>query len=147
QALDPGLIAPAGISKSLDLVPQDLSLELEPGEGPIPGRLFLQGCLRMKTLARLVSIGQGVKNRWRNLYFRLLGVRLQGYVWMRDVEIPRNYEEIELAGGVALDRGVVLLCSGPPAAGVKIRIGAGTYINRHTMLDATERLEIGKNCA
>jgi acetyltransferase-like isoleucine patch superfamily enzyme len=101
----------------------------------------------MKILARLVAFGLGAKSRWRNLYYRMLGVRLQGYVWMRQIEIPRNYQEIEIAGGVSLDRGVVLLCSGPANGSTKIRIGAGTYINRNTMLDATESVEIGSNCA
>jgi acetyltransferase-like isoleucine patch superfamily enzyme len=101
----------------------------------------------MKILARLFEIGQGVKSRWRNFYYRMLGVRLLGYVWMRQIEIPRNYHEIEIAAGVSLDRGVVLLCSGPATNSIKIRIGAGTYINRYTMLDASELLEIGSNCA
>jgi acetyltransferase-like isoleucine patch superfamily enzyme len=77
----------------------------------------------------------------------MLGVRLLGYVWMRQIEIPRNHHEIEIAAGAALDRGVVLLCSGVSTGSIKIRIGAGTYINRYTMLDASESLEIGKNCA
>jgi acetyltransferase-like isoleucine patch superfamily enzyme len=101
----------------------------------------------MKILARLVGITQGVKSRWRNLYYRMLGVKLQGYVWLRNIEIPRNYQEIELAAGVSLDRGVVLLCSGPATGSVKIHIGLGTYINRNTMLDATELVEIGRDCA
>ena len=66
---------------------------------------------------------------------------------MRQIEIPRNYHDIELAAGVALDRGVVLLCTGASTGSKKIRIGACTYINRYTMLDATERLEIGNRCA
>jgi acetyltransferase-like isoleucine patch superfamily enzyme len=90
---------------------------------------------------------EGLKSRWRNLLFRALGVRLRGYVWMRQIEIPRNYSEIEIAGGAALDRGVVLLCSGKVTGSIKIRIGAGTYINRNTMLDASELLEIGNHCA
>ena len=90
---------------------------------------------------------QGIKSRWRNLYYRMLGVRLQGYVWMREIEIPRNYEQIEIAAGASLDRGVVLLCTGSETGAIKIRIGSGTYINRNTMLDASDFLEIGNNCA
>jgi acetyltransferase-like isoleucine patch superfamily enzyme len=101
----------------------------------------------MKTLARMLEMTQGIKSRWRNFYYRLLGVRLQGYVWMRRIEIPRNYQEIELAAGAALDRGVVLLCTGDGSGSIKIRVGACTYINRNTMLDATECLEIGSRCA
>jgi acetyltransferase-like isoleucine patch superfamily enzyme len=101
----------------------------------------------MKILARLVTVGQGVVSRWRNLYYRILGVRLLGYVWMRQIEIPRNHHAIEIAAGVSLDRGVVLLCTGDASRSIKIRIGSGTYINRNTMLDASELLEIGRNCA
>ncbi len=88
----------------------------------------------------------GIKSRWRNLYYRKLGVRLHGYVWMREIEIPRNFSDIELEGGCSLDRGVVLLCSGEPLPHPKIRIGTRTYINRNTFLDATLSLEIGKEC-
>lgn len=101
----------------------------------------------MNLLARVTSLNQGIASRFRNYYYRFLGVRLHGYVWMRQIEIPRNHREIELSAGVALDRGVVLLCSGDETAAVKIRIGAGTYINRNTMLDASQLLEIGANCA
>ena len=41
---------------------------------------------------------------------------------------------------MALDQGVVLLAT---EATAKIRIGAGCYLNRQTMLDVSERLEIG----
>jgi acetyltransferase-like isoleucine patch superfamily enzyme len=101
----------------------------------------------MNLLARLVAIDQGVKSRWRNLYYRMLGVRLKGYVLMRQIEIPRNYQGIEIGSGAALDRGVVLLCTGPADGSIRLRIGPDTYINRNTMLDATESLEIGSHCA
>lgn len=101
----------------------------------------------MKAFIRIVSIAEGIKSRWRNYYYRLLGVRLKGYVWMRQIEIPQNHREIEIAAGVSLDHGVVLLCSGSTDGLIKIRIGPGTYINRYTMLDASESLDIGRNCA
>lgn len=83
---------------------------------------------------------------WRNFYFRLLGVRIRGYVWLRHVEIAREHNRIELHKACALDRGVVLLCSGQPTNHPKIVVGAQTYINRFTMLDASEKIEIGANC-
>jgi acetyltransferase-like isoleucine patch superfamily enzyme len=100
-----------------------------------------------KTLSGVNRIWRGIQSRRRNLYYRLLGVKLQGYVWLQEIEIPRNYEEIEIEAGCALDRGVVLLCSGKPLNHPKIYIGAGTYINRGTFLDAAESIIIGKNCA
>lgn len=92
-------------------------------------------------------IWAGLASRKRNVYYRLLGVKLQGYVWLRDIEIPRNHPDIELEAGCALDRGVVLLCSGESLKHSKIYIGTGTYINRRTFLDAAESIIIGQNCA
>lgn len=92
-------------------------------------------------------IVEGLIRRWRNLYFRSLGVKLHGYIWMGDIEIPRNFHEIEVEQGCAIDRGVTLLCSGEAMAQPKIRIGAGTYINRNTFIDASQSIAIGKECA
>jgi acetyltransferase-like isoleucine patch superfamily enzyme len=89
----------------------------------------------------------GIKSRWRNFYYRKLGVKLHGYVWMREIEIPRNFSDIELEAGCSLDRGVVLLCSGEASSQPKIRIGASTYINRNTFIDASHSIEIGRECA
>jgi acetyltransferase-like isoleucine patch superfamily enzyme len=84
-------------------------------------------------------------SRWRNLYYRALGVRISGYVWLRDVEIPRGWASITLEGPLALDRGVVLLASGQDVPG-KLTIRRGTYVNRYTMFDVHHRLEVGRNC-
>jgi len=89
----------------------------------------------------------GVTSRWRNAYYKSLGVKIQGYCWMRQIEIPRNFTDIEIESSCAFDRGVVLLCSGESSVHPKIRIGASTYINRNTFLDATESITIGKECA
>ena len=94
----------------------------------------------------ILSIFNGLNSRWRNFYYQLQGVKLQGYVWMQAIEIPRNYHDIEIEASCALDRGVVLLCSGESSDIPKIRIGAFTYINRNTFLDATESLIIGREC-
>jgi acetyltransferase-like isoleucine patch superfamily enzyme len=91
----------------------------------------------------LHRLGQGVASRSRNLAYRLLGVDFRDYCWLRAVEIPRLWSDITLHG-CALDRGVVLLCSGMPRSG-KIEIGHGAYINRYTILDAHERISIGRD--
>ncbi|RMF23234.1 MAG: acyltransferase [Cyanobacteria bacterium J083] len=98
-------------------------------------------------IVNLNRVSEGLKSRWRNLYYRGLGVKLHGYVWMRKIEITRNFEDIEIESNCALDRDVVLLCTGETLAHPKIQIGANTYINRNTFLDATLSLTIGKNCA
>lgn len=88
-------------------------------------------------------LGMGLASRLRNLYYRALGVRLEGYVWMRAVEISRNWGDITLGANCSLDRGVTLLCSGV-AKKDRIRIGRDTYINRGTMLDAHNKIWIGE---
>ncbi len=98
----------------------------------------------MNPLHAVVRLQAGAASRWRNLWFRALGVRIGGYVWMRRVSIPRQWGDITLEGGIALDEGVVLLCSGAPRQD-KLVIRTGTYINRFTMIDASERIEVGKD--
>lgn len=87
----------------------------------------------------------GAASHWRNFYYKALGVKLEGYAWLRAVEIPHNWQDITLGANVALDTGVVLLCSGP-VTGDKLIIGSGTYVNRYTMFDAHQQLKIGAQC-
>jgi acetyltransferase-like isoleucine patch superfamily enzyme len=93
----------------------------------------------------IIRIYQGLASRLRNVLYRLLGVRLNGYVWLRHISIPRQWSDITLEEGASLDDGVVCLCSGPAKAD-KLVIGKGTYVNRHTMFDAHEQVHVGKNC-
>ena len=85
---------------------------------------------------------EGFASRCRNVTYRFLGVDLRKYCWLRNIEISRNWQDVILHG-CALDRGVVLLCSGA-ARRSKIEIGEGTYINRYTILDAHQRIGIGR---
>ena len=84
--------------------------------------------------------------RCRRMWFRFRGVRLLQTCWLQSIEIPRNHSDVELHDAVALDRGVPLLCTGAATDVARIRIGRGTYINRHTMLDASEQIQIGADC-
>jgi acetyltransferase-like isoleucine patch superfamily enzyme len=70
---------------------------------------------------------------------------MTGYVWMRAVSIPRQWRDVTLEKGVSLDNGVVLLCSGPEKVN-KILIRYGTYVNRFTIFDASEMIEVSQNC-
>lgn len=94
----------------------------------------------------LTRIAQGLISRYRQAWLRLRGAEIQGPVWLRSVEIPRFATRIKLGAGVALDRGVTLLVSDGSASIPAIEIGARTYINRHTIIDACERVEIGDDC-
>jgi acetyltransferase-like isoleucine patch superfamily enzyme len=86
-----------------------------------------------------------VASRARGAWFRLLGVRFAGRIDLRRISIPRNPWDISL-GACALDDGVVLLTTGgrrdEAQGGPRIVIGSGVYINRWTMLDASEKIEI-----
>lgn len=98
------------------------------------------GSLFSQPIHRLI---QGISSRGRYIIYRMLGVDFRARCWLRAIEIPRNWNDITLHG-CALDRGVVLLCSGAPRAH-KIEIGHGTYINRFTIIDAHERISLGRD--
>jgi acetyltransferase-like isoleucine patch superfamily enzyme len=87
-----------------------------------------------------------IKSRWQNIVLKAFGVRIHGYVWLYKIEVPRQWDQIELNKKCALDRGVTLLASGPWQATPKITIGEGTYINRYTMIDAHSLVRIGDHC-
>ncbi len=99
----------------------------------------------MNPLHSIIRLHQGLASRSRNVYYRLLGAKLTGYVWLRHISIPRQWSDITLEKGASLDDGVVCLCSGPAKAN-KLVIGQDTYVNRHTMFDAHDHISIGKNC-
>ena len=58
----------------------------------------------MIPLHAIVRLGSGLASRFRNIWFRALGVRIDGYVWIRRLSIPRNWSDITLKGPCALDR-------------------------------------------
>src|SRR5579872_4429627 len=84
-------------------------------------------------------------SRLRNIWYRALGVRISGYVWMRRISIVGCWTDITLESGVALDEGVSLQVPGEPR-GERLIIRSGTYLNRYTIVTAGERVEIGSNC-
>lgn len=94
----------------------------------------------------LIRLPGALRMRLRIGWWRLLGARIGRRCWLQDVWIPRNPWDILLEEGAALDRQVVLLSVGGPASGPRIVVRAGAYLNRFTMLDASERIEIGPHC-
>lgn len=96
-------------------------------------------------LGLIIRLGAALASRTRNVWYRMLGVELRGYSWIRHISIPRQWSDVAIEKNVGLDDGVVLLCSGALHR-EKILVRSGTYINRYTMLDAHERIEIGRNC-
>jgi acetyltransferase-like isoleucine patch superfamily enzyme len=96
-------------------------------------------------LQQLIRAISGSASRARNVYYKSLGVEINGYAWLQKIEIPRNFSDISLANGVALDTGVTLLCTGMHTGKKKIIIGENTYINRYTFIDASNEIRIGRN--
>jgi maltose O-acetyltransferase len=84
--------------------------------------------------------------RLRILRLRLLGLSIGENCWVRRVRVPRNPWDIVIESMAALDDEVVLLTTGSRRGTPRLVIGGGTYINRFTMLDASERIDIGREC-
>ena len=102
--------------------------------------------MNQNTSNLLIRIPSAIAVRWRRFKFHLLGVRLGHRCWLQNISIPRNPWDIQLGDHVSLDQGVVLLATGDRRPQPRILIGQGSYINRHTMIDAHEHIEIGDNC-
>lgn len=94
----------------------------------------------------LRRLGLAVRSRLRGWWLRRRGVRFEGRAWIQPIEIPRHPEDIRLGAEVALDRGVTLLVTRRDSEPASLVIGARTYINRHTVLDAAHELSIGNDC-
>jgi acetyltransferase-like isoleucine patch superfamily enzyme len=94
----------------------------------------------------LMRLPAAVAMRLRIGVYRLLGVKIGKGCWIQSIMLPRNPWDVEIKDGVALDRHVVLVTCGARLGSPRIVIGQGTYINRFTMIDASERIEIGENC-
>ena len=88
----------------------------------------------------------GCLRRLRRRWLRLRGVQLGRGCWIQSIEIPRNPWDVALGDEVALDNHVTLLTTGDRQTGPRIRIGSHTYLNRFTMLDASDSIVIGERC-
>ena len=102
--------------------------------------------VRDDLINRLIRYPSAVAIRLRIARLRMLGVRIGRKCWIRRISIPRNPWDIVIADGVALDDDVVLLTTGSRGGAPKLVIGSGSYVNRFTMFDASESIEVGRNC-
>jgi acetyltransferase-like isoleucine patch superfamily enzyme len=91
----------------------------------------------------IIRMKAALLSRLRAAFYRSMGLRIEGKCWLRAIEIPRNHRDILLGEGVALDRGVTLIVSGVSRGTPKIEIQRLTYINRQTIVDASEEIRIG----
>jgi maltose O-acetyltransferase len=95
---------------------------------------------------RLIRYPGAVAMRLRIARLRLLGARIGRNCWIRRIEVPRNPWDIVIGDGVALDDNVVLLTIGSRGERPRLVIGNRTYVNRFTMFDASEDIEVGQDC-
>jgi acetyltransferase-like isoleucine patch superfamily enzyme len=90
---------------------------------------------------RARKLFQSAQSRIRQIVYRAVGMRIEGRGWMGAIEWPNRPYCVALGDGAMLDHGITLLATSDRA---QIRIGARVYINRRTILDADERIEIGE---
>jgi maltose O-acetyltransferase len=95
---------------------------------------------------RLIRYPGAFAIRLRIIRLRLLGVSIGRRCWIRRIRVPRNPWDIVIDDMVALDDDVVLLTTGSRERAPRLLIGSGTYVNRFTMFDASERIEVGRGC-
>jgi serine acetyltransferase len=94
----------------------------------------------------MIRICVALGSRFQALMLRARGVHIDGKCWLGGVHIPRNPWDITIGPGAMLDKNVTLLSTGKRTQKPRIVVGPQTYINRHTFIDASERVEIGSGC-
>lgn len=82
----------------------------------------------------------GLASRFRVAAFRARGMDIRGRVRLGAIDVRGPAACVRLEDGAALDHGVTLVATSNRA---RIALGARTYVNRHTIIDADETLEIG----
>jgi acetyltransferase-like isoleucine patch superfamily enzyme len=95
---------------------------------------------------RVIRYPEAIVSRLRIVRLRLLGARIGRRCWIRRIHVPRNPWDIAISDDVALDDYVVLLTSGSRGNAPRLIIDGGTYVNRFTMFDASDSIEVGRNC-
>lgn len=95
---------------------------------------------------RIIRYPSSLITRFRIIWFRILGVKIEKNCGIKNISIPRNAWDIEIDEGASLDSGVVLLTTGERKKKPRIIIKEGCYINRYVMVDASECIEIGEDC-
>jgi acetyltransferase-like isoleucine patch superfamily enzyme len=121
------------------------------GAPPTGGVAAARPAWRDTIINRMLQLPAGLRMRVRIANLRVGGARIGARCWIRHVELPRNPWDIWCDDLVALDRGVVLLTTGArgggratgEAIGRRIVLRPRVYINRYTILDASELIEIG----
>jgi acetyltransferase-like isoleucine patch superfamily enzyme len=95
---------------------------------------------------KLLRAPDWLRGRLRIAALRLGGAHVGERCFIRNIDIACDPWDIWIGDHVGLDNHVVLCLNGPSRAGPKIVIHEGTYINRYTVIDAFDRIEIGRGC-
>ena len=95
---------------------------------------------------RLIRYPRAIGSRIRIARLRIMGARIGRKCWIRRIHVPRNPWDIVIGDGVALDDHVVLLTTGSRGERPRLVIGNRTYVNRFTMFDASDDIEVGQDC-
>lgn len=95
----------------------------------------------------LIRFSKAITSRVRQLLYRLLGVKILGHCSIGSISIPRNFKDITISKQCGLDDRVTLLSVNENGIPGKILIGERTYINRNTIIDACNQIQIGDDCA
>ena len=120
-------------------------MEIFPLRAVAPGRGGHSGA-RLAMIERICQAWFGLVRRVRRQWLRARGVKIGRRCWIQSVGIPRNPWDVMLEDNVMLDDHVVLLTTGEHRPAPRIHIGSSTYINRFTMLDASESIVVGRQC-
>lgn len=101
---------------------------------------------RHDVINSLLRYYRSIGSRVRAFYLARLGVGILGKCWLGKISIPRNPWDMRLEEGVALDDHVTLISTGTWLGRARITIKQSTYVNRFTIIDASNNIEIGSNC-
>lgn len=102
--------------------------------------------MRPGTINRLLRAPDWARGRLHVAALRLGGAHIGRHCFIRDIDVACDPWDLWIGDRVGLDNHVVLCLNGPPRDGPKIVIRDDTYINRYTVIDAFDRVEIGRGC-
>jgi acetyltransferase-like isoleucine patch superfamily enzyme len=102
--------------------------------------------MRPAAFNRILRAPDWLRGRLRVAILRMGGAHIGQHCFIRDIDVPCDPWDLWIDDGVGLDNHVVLCLNGPRRDGPKIVIRAGSYINRYTVIDAFQRIEIGRDC-
>jgi acetyltransferase-like isoleucine patch superfamily enzyme len=95
---------------------------------------------------RIMRAPDWLRGRLRIALLRMGGAHIGRHCFIRNIDVPCDPWDLWIDDGVGLDNHVVLCLNGPRRDGPKIVIRTGSYINRYTVIDAFERVEVGRDC-